>query len=124
MPLPHGDCIQWDVELMTAWAMGSGVAGFAYVGISFVLIVGYRRFREVLPYPWTLLIFAAFIAASSGTHLLSVWNLWHANYALEAAMRTLTGLLALAALFTIWPFAQAVREAVRTEFHPDDTQGT
>ena len=35
-------------------------------------------------------MFAVFILACGTTHILSVWNLWHGNYGVEAIVKAVT----------------------------------
>ena len=43
-----------------------------------------------MPFSWIFVLFGVFITACGATHVLEVWNLWHANYWLAGVVKGIT----------------------------------
>lgn len=78
--MPHGHCYLWKSGLV-GLHVGSDLAiGLSYVVISGVLLYVVHRMGRRVPFHWMFLAFGAFIVTCGATHLMEIWNLWHADY--------------------------------------------
>jgi len=99
--MPHGHCYLWTPTLL--WMhLGSDVL----IGISYLVIpVGLymlRRRRPDLEFSWLFLSFSLFIVACGFTHWMMAWDIWHAEYWLEGALKLLTAALSIPTAFMLW----------------------
>ena len=106
---PHGFCYQWDKNLVWLHVTSDSAIALSYFAIPFILLWFIRQRRD-LPFNWMFALFAVFILACGMTHLLEVWNLWHAQYWLAGAVKALT---ASASVSTCVLLARLVPEALR-----------
>ena len=86
---PHGYCYLWDTNLVWLHVISDSLIAAAYFAIPAVL-VWFARKRRDLPFNWMFLLFGVFIVACGMTHVMEVWNLWHANYWLAGVIKSLT----------------------------------
>ncbi len=89
--MPHGHCYLWTPSLITLHAVSDALIVLAYYSIPFTLLYFVRR-RKDLKFHWLFVCFAVFILACGTTHLLEIWNIWHANYWLSGSVKGLTAL--------------------------------
>ena len=61
----------------------------AYFTIPITLMWFIRKRRD-LPFSWIFVLFGLFIVACGFTHVMEVWNLWHADYWLSGTIKSLT----------------------------------
>jgi PAS domain S-box-containing protein len=86
---PHGFCYQWNTGLVWLHVLSDLLIALSYFAIPIVLV----RFifkRKDLPFSWMFALFGVFIIACGTTHLMEVWNLWHAQYWLAGAIKAVT----------------------------------
>ncbi|HYL63434.1 MAG TPA: PAS domain S-box protein [Candidatus Methylomirabilis sp.] len=86
---PHGFCYQWNTGLVWLNVLSDLFIGLAYFAIPFILLKFIRK-RKDLPFSWMFGLFGLFIVACGSTHLMEVWNLWHAQYWLAGAIKAVT----------------------------------
>lgn len=86
---PHGYCYQWNSGLVWLNVVSDALIALAYFTIPFTLLWIIRKRRD-LPFSWMFTLFGVFIIACGTTHLLEVWNLWHAQYWLAGAVKAVT----------------------------------
>ncbi|MGA2094934.1 MAG: PAS domain S-box protein [Candidatus Acidiferrum sp.] len=86
---PHGFCYQWNTGLVWLNVLSDLLIALAYFGIPLILLRFIRK-RKDLPFSWIFGLFGVFIIACGATHLMEVWNLWHAQYWLAGAIKTVT----------------------------------
>jgi PAS domain S-box-containing protein len=55
-----------------------------------ILLLWFLRKRPDVPFSWMFAIFGVFIVACGATHLMEVWNLWHAQYWAAGAVKAVT----------------------------------
>ena len=99
---PHGICLLWRPELIWAHALSDLIIGLSYFSIPLVLASFVMR-RPDVRFNWVLWAFAAFILACGTTHFLSIWTIWHPDYAIEAGVKMLTAVISLATACVLWP---------------------
>ncbi len=86
---PHGFCYLWNARLVWLHAISDLLIALAYLTIP-VTLVWFIRKRRDLPFSWIFVCFGVFIVACGATHVLEVWNLWHANYWLAGVIKAVT----------------------------------
>ena len=86
---PHGFCYQWNVALVWLNVLSDLLIALAYFAIPIVLLRFIHK-RKDLPFSWMFALFGVFIIACGATHLMEVWNLWHAQYWLAGAIKAIT----------------------------------
>lgn len=100
--MPHGHCYLWTPELLWTYVISGLVIALSYFSIPFALMYFVSK-RTDLQFNWIFKLFSLFIFACGITHLISVWNIWHADYWLDASFMALTAIVSLAAAIVIWP---------------------
>jgi PAS domain S-box-containing protein len=105
---PHGYCYLWNTGLVWLHVVSDLLIAIAYFSIP-VALVWFVRKRRDLPFSWMFGLFGLFIVACGTTHVMEVWNLWHANYWLAGVLKAIT---AAAALPTAILLARLVPQAV------------
>jgi PAS domain S-box-containing protein len=104
---PHGFCYQWNTGLVWLHVVSDIFIALAYFAIPLILLRFIRK-RDDLPFSWMFGLFGVFIIACGMTHVMEVWNLWHAQYWLAGAIKAITAvasLLTAGLLFHIMPQA-------------------
>jgi len=89
--MPHGGCYLWTESLIALHALSDAFIVLAYYSIPITLIYFVRK-RKDLKFHWMFVCFAVFILACGTTHLLEIWNIWHANYWLSGSVKAITAL--------------------------------
>jgi PAS domain S-box-containing protein len=90
--MPHGGCYLWTQSLIALHAISDGIIVLSYYSIPFTLLYFVRR-RTDLKFPWIFVCFALFVLACGTTHLMEIWNIWHANYWLSGGIKAVTALV-------------------------------
>jgi PAS domain S-box-containing protein len=86
---PHGFCYLWNARLVWLHATSDLLIALAYLTIP-VTLVWFIRKRRDLPFSWMFVCFGVFIVACGATHVMEIWNLWHANYWLAGVIKAVT----------------------------------
>ena len=86
---PHGYCYHWNSRLVWLNVVSDTLIALAYFTIPFTLVWFIRKRRD-LPFSWMFTLFGVFIIACGTTHLMEVWNLWHAQYWLAGVVKAVT----------------------------------
>ncbi|HEY6441945.1 MAG TPA: PAS domain S-box protein [Candidatus Acidoferrales bacterium] len=87
--MPHGFCYFWNPGLVWLHVISDSLIALAYFAIPVILIWLVRKRRDV-PFSWMFVLFGVFIVACGGTHLMEVWNIWHANYWVDGLIKAVT----------------------------------
>jgi hypothetical protein len=77
--MPHGYCYLWNYGLVWLHVISNSLIAGAYLTIP-VTLLWFVRKRRNLPFSRIFVLFGIFIFACGATHLMEIWNLWHANY--------------------------------------------
>ncbi len=93
--MPHGYCYLWNTRLVWLHVLSDGLIALAYLAIPMVLLWFVRKRRD-LPFSWMFLLFGVFIVACGLTHVMEIWNLWHADYWLAGAVKAITAAASVA----------------------------
>jgi PAS domain S-box-containing protein len=89
--MPHGHCYFWTKGLVALHAISDGLIVLAYYSIPLTLVYFVRQ-RKDIAFNWMFVCFAVFIMACGTTHLMEIWNIWHADYWLAGGIKALTAL--------------------------------
>jgi PAS domain S-box-containing protein len=100
--MPHGHCFLWTPSLLWAFAVADTLIGLSYLSIP-AAIWTFKRRRRDLPFEWIFVLFSAFIFACGTTHLISVWEIWHPAYPLDASVKSITAILSIMTAAILWP---------------------
>ena len=87
--MPHGYCCLWNYGLVWLHVISDSLIAGAYFTIP-VTLLWFVRKRRNLPFSRIFVLFGIFIIACGATHLMEIWNLWHANYWLAGAAKAVT----------------------------------
>jgi PAS domain S-box-containing protein len=93
--MAHGYCYMWNPGLVWLHVISDSLIALSYFTIPFTLLWFVRKRRD-LPFSWIFLLFGAFIVACGATHVMEVWNLWHAQYWLAGGLKAVTALASVA----------------------------
>jgi len=99
---PHGYCLLWQPGLIWTHVVSDLLIAAAYFSIPLALISLIRR-RKDLEFSGMFFLFAVFILACGMTHVLSVWNLWHGDYGVEAVVKAITAAASVPTALILWP---------------------
>ena len=99
---PHGYCLLWNPGLIWTHVISDLLIAAAYFSIPLALVSLIRR-RKDLEFSGVFLLFAVFILACGTTHILSVWNLWHGDYGVEAVVKAITAAASVPTALIMWP---------------------
>jgi PAS domain S-box-containing protein len=117
--MPHGYCYLWDPGLVWLHVISDFLIAVAYFSIPITLMYFIRKRKDV-PFNWIFIFFGMFILACGATHVMEIWNLWHADYWLSGGIKVITALASVATailLVRLIPHALALPspEAMRLE---------
>jgi PAS domain S-box-containing protein len=87
--MPHGYCYLWNPGLVWLHVISDSLIAISYFTIPFTLLWFVRKRRD-LPFSWMFVLFGAFIVACGATHVMEMWNLWHAQYWLAGVLKAVT----------------------------------
>lgn len=75
-----------------------------------IALLRFARKRDSLPFSWMFVCFGVFIVACGMTHVMEVWNLWHAQYWLSGVIKAVT---ASASVLTTYLLIRILPDALR-----------
>jgi two-component system, NtrC family, sensor kinase len=87
--MPHGFCYLWNPGMMWLHIVSDALIALSYYCIPVILIYFVRKTRD-LPFNRIFWMFGVFILACGTTHLMEIWNIWHANYLLAGFIKAAT----------------------------------
>jgi PAS domain S-box-containing protein len=87
--MPHGYCYLWNIRLVWLHVISDSLIALSYFAIPTVLLWIIRKRRD-LPFSWMFVLFGIFIVACGMTHVMEIWNLWHASYWLSGGIKAIT----------------------------------
>src|SRR5882724_635045 len=100
--MPHGYCYLWDPWIVWLNVISDGLIALSYYCIPIVLIYFIRKRRD-LPFNWIFWMFGGFILACGTTHLMEVWNIWHASYLVSGIVKGITAVISVATAVRLIP---------------------
>lgn len=99
---PHGYCLLWWPQLVWTHVISDALIALAYFSIPLALIHFVRR-RKDMAFGGVFWLFALFITACGATHVMSIWNLWHGDYGVEALIKVVTAIASVFTAILLWP---------------------
>ena len=105
--MPHGYCFLWDPLVLWLNVVADGLIALSYYCIPVVLVYFIRKNRDI-PLHRVFWMFGAFILACGTTHLMEIWNVWHASYLAAGVIKGATAAFSLATVGIIIPLAPKV----------------
>lgn len=115
--MPHSFCYLWDKRLIWLHGTSDALIALAYLSIPITLIHFVRKRRDV-PFGWIFGLFAIFIVACGGTHIMEVVTLWIPAYWISGALKALT---AAVSVMTAVLLVQLIPKALALP-HPEELQ--
>jgi PAS domain S-box-containing protein len=87
--------------------ISDGLITLSYYCIPVVLIYFIRKNRDI-PFNRIFWMFGTFILACGTTHLLEIWNIWHASYLLAGVLKAITAVVSVITAAMIIPLVPKV----------------
>lgn len=87
--------------MILAQAGSDAMIALSYYSIPFLLLWLTRKRKEQSS-RWFFVSFAVFIVSCGTTHIMEIWNIWHANYWASATVKIITALASLATAITLF----------------------
>ena len=115
--MPHGFCYLWNPGLVWLHLISDTLIALSYMSIPITLIYFARKRRDI-PFHWMFVCFGTFIVACGATHVMDIWNIWHADYWLAGTVKAVTALASVPTailLVHLVPKALAVPSSKRLE---------
>ncbi|HEU4653995.1 MAG TPA: HAMP domain-containing sensor histidine kinase, partial [Steroidobacteraceae bacterium] len=106
---PQGQSLAWEPALIWANVIPDLVLAIGFFVIPFFLLRFSKR-RSDVRFSALLVSFAIFVISSGLAHLMAIWNVWHTDYVLEAAMKALAAGAAFPTAILLW---RSFRELIR-----------
>ncbi len=98
--MPHGQCYLWTPGIVWLHVISDALITLSYYSIPVSLALFVRRRRDT-DFRWVYVCFAAFILACGTTHLLEIWNIWHADYWLSGFAKALTAAVSVPTAYLV-----------------------
>ncbi|MFY9328802.1 MAG: HD domain-containing phosphohydrolase [Georgfuchsia sp.] len=115
--MPHGHCFLWTPSLLWSYVVSDLVIAASYYSIPFALWY-FACKRHDLPFRWGFIMFGLFVMACGTTHVFAVWNIWHADYWPDAAIKAFTAAISAITAILLWYWMpQAIAIPTRQELH-------
>jgi len=105
--LPHGHCYMWSPGVLWMNVVADILIAMAYFTIPFALLYIARRRRD-LPFDWLVVCFGVFIIACGLTHVMDVWNVWHAHYWAEGIVKVIAAAASVPTAILLWRFLPGI----------------
>jgi PAS domain S-box-containing protein len=115
--MPHGFCYMWDPRIVWLHVISDSLIAVAYYCIPIILIYFIRKNRS-LPFNKIFWMFGIFILACGTTHVMEIWNIWHATYFVAGLLKAGTAavsVLTAAMLIPLVPKAMLLPNLVRSQ---------
>jgi PAS domain S-box-containing protein len=115
--MPHGYCYLWDPGIVWLHVISDALITLSYYCIPIVLIYFIRKNRGI-PFNRIFWMFGTFILACGTTHLMEIWNIWHASYLLAGVIKGITASVSVvtaAMLIPLVPQAISLPTQVRSQ---------
>jgi PAS domain S-box-containing protein len=97
-----GLCTLVDPALVWLHLLSDLAIGLAYLSIPAVLLLVLLRRRD-LAYPWIIALFAAFIVACGGTHLMHAYTMFRPAPEAEGLLKAVTAAISVTVAVSLWP---------------------
>jgi PAS domain S-box-containing protein len=105
--MPHGYCFFWDPLVLWLHVASDALIALSYYCIPIVLIYFIRKNRNI-PFHRIFWMFGTFILACGTTHVLEIWNVWHASYLLAGVIKGITAAVSVLTAVMLVPLVPLV----------------
>jgi PAS domain S-box-containing protein len=105
--MPHGYCYLWDPAILWLNVTSDALITLSYYCIPVVLVYFISKARD-LPFNRIFWMFGAFILACGTTHLMEIWNIWHASYLLAGLIKAVTAAVSVLTAVMLIPLVPLV----------------
>jgi signal transduction histidine kinase len=105
--LPHGHCYMWSPGVLWVNVVADILIAMAYFTIPFALLY-IARIRRDLRFDWLVVCFGVFIVACGLTHVMNVWNVWHAHYWVEGIVKLIAAAASVPTAILLWRFLPGI----------------
>ena len=107
--MPHGYCYLWNPGVVWLHVIADTLIAMAYFTIP-VTLMWFVRKRRDLPFSWIFVLFGIFIVACGATHVMEIWNLWHASYWLAGVLKAVTAAASVGTAILLVPLVPKALE--------------
>src|SRR5258707_3734071 len=105
--MPHGFCYLWDTRILCLHVISDGLITLSYYCIPVILVYFIRKNRD-LPFNKIFWMFGTFILACGTTHLMEIWNIWHASYLIAGLIKAITAAVSVLTMAMLIPLIPKV----------------
>src|ERR1700685_2352652 len=105
--MPHGYCYLWDPWIVWLHVISDALITLSYYCIPVVLIYFIRKNRDI-PFNRIFWMFGTFILACGTTHLMEIWNIWHASYLVAGVLKAITAAVSVVTAAMLIPLVPKV----------------
>src|SRR5260221_3961697 len=105
--MPHGFCYLWDPRILWLHVISDGLITLSYYCIPVILVYFIRKNRD-LPFNKIFWMFGTFILACGTTHLMEIWNIWHASYLIAGLIKAITAAVSVLTMAMLIPLIPKV----------------
>jgi len=105
--MPHGYCYLWDPWIVWLHVLSDALITLSYYCIPVVLIYFIRKNRDI-PFNRIFWMFGTFILACGTTHLMEIWNIWHASYLVAGVIKAITAAVSVITAAMLIPLVPKV----------------
>ncbi len=105
--MPHGYCYLWNPWIVWLHVISDALITLSYYCIPVVLIYFIRKNRGI-PFNRIFWMFGAFILACGTTHLMEIWNIWHASYLISGVIKAVTAAVSVVTAAMLIPLVPKV----------------
>src|SRR5580700_6884656 len=105
--MPHGYCYLWDARIVWLHLISDALIALSYYCIPIVLIYFIRKNRDI-PFNRIFWMFGTFILACGTTHLMEIWNIWHASYLVAGVIKGITAAVSVVTAAMLIPLVPKV----------------
>jgi len=105
--MPHGYCYLWDPRIVWLHVISDALITLSYYCIPVVLIYFIRKNRDI-PFNRIFWMFGTFILACGTTHLMEIWNIWHASYLIAGILKAITATVSVVTAAMLIPLVPKV----------------
>jgi PAS domain S-box-containing protein len=117
--MPHGYCYLWNPWMVWLHVVSDTLITLSYYCIPVVLIYFIRKNRDI-PFNRIFWMFGTFILACGTTHLMEIWNIWHASYLIAGVIKAITAAVSVVTAAMLIPLVPKVI-SIPTRMHLQET---
>lgn len=103
--MPHGHCYLWQADILWLNVISDAVIAISYFIIPAFLVYLVKK-RKDFRFNWIFVMFALFIVACGGTHIMDIWTVWNPVFAWQGVVKLFTAIISLATAFSMIPLVK------------------